>query len=245
MSTTLLTFAPMIDSECARLVLKHHRLEVRERYHLFGLVSLLTFPHLGYGAVPMTYGGGVRVSTVTDLAKQLGKIAPDLNLWPAELDERMGADWQLYNKGLGTRVAVIAYYHLLPMRAEMTKAFATGLPGWERAIWPALFPLQRALFRRIFKLNEQHVTDSIDELRVVLDRVDRLVSDGRSALVGGKRTLSDLALASALAPMLIVESYRKYLPPEDTLPAPLLEVVQETRERPVAKFVERIYADLG
>ncbi len=38
----LLTFAPMIDSELARLLLSHYRVLYVEEDHLFGWVSLLT-----------------------------------------------------------------------------------------------------------------------------------------------------------------------------------------------------------
>jgi hypothetical protein len=49
---TLLTFAPMVDSETSRLLLAHYGIAYRESDHLFGWVSLLTLLH-GGGLVPL------------------------------------------------------------------------------------------------------------------------------------------------------------------------------------------------
>jgi hypothetical protein len=49
---TMLTFAPMVDSETTRFLLSHYRLAYREERHIFGWASVLTFLYGGYGSDP-------------------------------------------------------------------------------------------------------------------------------------------------------------------------------------------------
>ena len=59
---TMLTFAPTLDTEQARLMLDYYGVQYREKDHLVPWAMLLTQLHGGNGKVPLVYGKGVAAS---------------------------------------------------------------------------------------------------------------------------------------------------------------------------------------
>ena len=59
---SLLTFAPMVDSELCRFVLRYYAIPYRERPHTFGWGSLLALGRCGTLRVPAFYGRGIRLA---------------------------------------------------------------------------------------------------------------------------------------------------------------------------------------
>ena len=73
---TLLTFAPMVDSETTRLLLHYYGIAYRERDHLFAWVSVVTLFHGGTGKVPLLYGRGLRVTSPRSIAEHFDAALP-------------------------------------------------------------------------------------------------------------------------------------------------------------------------
>ena len=138
-SPTLLTFAPMVDSELSRLLLRHYGVAHREDDHLFGWVSLLTLFHGGKGVVPLLYGDGVKLTSPRKIAEHFDPLAPpERRLIPTEgeLAQHVEADWQTFNGDMGADSAVYAYYHLLPAKELMAPIFAAPVPPLEAKLTP-------------------------------------------------------------------------------------------------------------
>ena len=85
----MLTFAPMVDSECTRLILSHYRIPFKERDHIFGWSSLLTLFHLAYGRIPLVYGKGIRATGPRRLVDKLDPRAGDRRLLPLDPPRRL------------------------------------------------------------------------------------------------------------------------------------------------------------
>jgi hypothetical protein len=130
-----LTFAPMIDTETARLLCRWYAIDYVEDDHLFGWVSLLTNLHGGYGQVPLLYGKGLRLSGSRAVVDHFDALAtPDRRLLLTGTQAAgVEADWSAYNGSLATDVAVFAYFHLLPARALMTPSSRHRCPRSKRA----------------------------------------------------------------------------------------------------------------
>jgi glutathione S-transferase len=240
---TLLTSAPMVDSACARLLLDHYGLDWDERDHFFVVASLASLFHGGHGPLPLVCGSGVRLTGPMAIVDRFDPEHPDRRLLPPDqpLRQRIEADWQRFNGALGTHVAVFAYYHLLPLRAQMIPVFAAPLPAGERWTVPFLYPLIDALFGMALRLQPARVADSLVHIRQILDQADARIADGRPWLYGEQRTLSDLALAASLMPLLVPPAYAINVPPEAVQPRALRDLVAETRQRPCAALAKRIY----
>jgi len=241
---TLLTFAPMADSELARLLLAHYGIAYRERDHLFAWVSLLALLHGGTGRVPLLYGGGLRFSSPRGIANHFDPLAPaDRRLIPPSLASQVEADWNTYNNGLALYTAVFAYYHLLPARALMIPLFAAPVPPAEATLTPIVYPLLSGLFHVLLRLGRRRADEALAQIRATFERTDARVADGRPCLCGDRLTLGDLALASAAAPLLLPHGYGAQMPALEEMPPEIRRDLEELRSHPTAAFVQRLYTE--
>jgi glutathione S-transferase len=245
---TMLTFAPMIDSELSRLVLRHYAPDWRESDHLFGLVSLMAIMRGGKGTIPFLYGNGVKLTGPRAIVEHFDpEVAAARRLLPTEPDVRaeVEADWKMHNGELAADVATVVYYHMLPLRAPMSALFARSVPRWEAWTLPVTYPILRKMFTKLLKLDQPKVDAAVARIRRIFEATDAKVADGREYLAGGRLTLADLALASAAAPMLLPDHYDAPVPRYEEMPAVLKEIVDPLRGTATAGFVARTYARLA
>lgn len=243
---TLLTFAPMVDSELSRLLLAHYRVAYRESDHLFGWVSLLTLLHGGSGNIPLFYGRGFALTAPRPIAEHFEPLQPpDRRLIPAEgpLAQQVEADWQTFNGEMGADTAVFAYHHLLPARDLMTPIFAAPVPHLEAKLTPLVYPLLDRMFRKLLRLSPERADEALARIRATFEQTDKRVADGRLYLCGDRLTLGDLALASASAPLLLPRGYGAKMPALAEMPPVVRAAMEELREHPTAAFVQRLYAE--
>jgi len=244
MPPTLLTFAPMIDSEAARLLLAWYGVEYRERNRLFGWVSLLTLLHGGFGRIPLLYGDGKAMSEPRDIVRRFDAEAGARRLVPVDpdLQKQVEDAWKRFNWTVGWDTAGLAYHHLLPRSALMRASWGAPISALGRATLPLSYPLLAWLFTSGLKLNDANAAAMLERVRRMLDEVDDVLADGRRFIGGDMMTLADIGLATACAPIVVPPHYARQLPPIDALPIPLRDLIAETRARPVAKLVARVYA---
>ena len=243
---TLLAFAPMINCEATRCVLEYYGLPYREVDRLFGWVNIRTFFHGGYGEVPVLYGPGVRLSGPAPVVRRFDAERGKPRLLPPEepLRTEINADWRLFHNGLSSGVAPLAYYHLLPQTRAMIKSFGDPISPFGRAVLPYTYPAFRALLSTLLRLNPPRIEDCRTRINLILDRVDRRLA-AHDYMVGDRISLADIGMISACAPILLPEHYAKWVPPPEDLPPAFMKVVEETRARPCAAYVDRIYAEIA
>jgi glutathione S-transferase len=104
-----------------------------------------------------------------------------------------------------------------------------------------LFPLLRALFTLLLRLQPKAIEDSLAHTNAIVDRVDRRLSDGRRFLNGDAATLSDLSFATAIAPFTLPVGYTAPAPPYERMPVELKQIIDAFRRRPSAALVQRTY----
>ncbi len=245
---TMLTFGPMIDSELARLLLWHHGMPFAESRHVFGWASILTLLRGGTGRVPLVFGDGLRLSGPRAIVDHFEtRCTPDRMLIPPHQPQRtkVESDWANFNSELALHSARVAYFHLLPLRSIMIEPFTRGVPEFEARLTPAVYPALSALFKLLLRLELAVVNDSTDQARRIVDAVDLRLADGRRFLWGDALTLSDLSVATALAPLLLPAGCTAPFPPLSLLPGNFRRIVDEFRERPSSQLVTRIYAARG
>ena len=243
---TLLTFAPMVDSEFSRLLLRHYGVAYHEDDRLFGWVSLMAFVRSGSGRIPLLYGRGLKKTGPRPIAAHFDPLAPaDRRLIPddPETAAQVEADVHLYNDQMAVHTAEFAYYHLLPLRELMTGIFSGPIPPNEAEWVPRVYPLLAAAFGLALKLGPERAATALERIRAMFVKTDERVADGRRFLCGDRLTFGDLALASAAAPLLQPKGYGAKMPAVEILPAKLRDAVRELRTHPTAAFVQRIYAE--
>lgn len=240
----MLTFAPMVDSETTRLVCRYYGVDIDERDHLFGWVSLLTLFHGGRGLIPLVYGKGFALTGPAKVIRHFDiKLPPERRLAPDEepLASEVARDWKTYNGGMGHDIAVFAYFHLLPERRLMAPIFAAPVPSAEAKLMPATYGLMSAAFKSLLKLSPQHAAAAADRMRASFDATDRHIADGRRYLRGDRLTKGDIALCAASGPILLPRGYGAQMPAFEQLPPVMRTLSAELRARPTAAFVQRLY----
>ena len=244
---SMVTFAPMIDCEFSRLLLRYYRVRYDEERHLFGLASLVALWRGWTPQIPVVVGGGLRLAGPRAIAAQFDAAAPpERMLIPSRQPLRtlVEADWNRFNGSLATETAIFAYFHLLPHQDIMMEPFSRGLPAGEAAAlrsW-AYGPL-RQLLTVLLTLRQPRAEDALLRIRSAFDYTDHVLADGRAYMTGDRLTLSDFALVSAVAPLLLPQGYAAPIPPLEAMPAAMVSVVTELRARPTARFVQRIYTE--
>lgn len=243
-TATLLTFQPMIDSETARLIARRYGVVVTERDHLLVCAALHTLLHRGYGRIPLLFGAGFALSGPSAIAQHFDAALPTADrLIPeaAPLAAEVAADWAFYNGAMGSDVAVVAYYHLLPERALMQPIFAAPVSWLEARLLPLTYPLLRGLLTLALGLSAARAAAATRRIRATFDATDQRIADGRRHLVGDRLTLGDIALCAAAAPLLLPRGYGALMPPLAAMPPALRTLIEEFRARPTAAFVQRLY----
>jgi glutathione S-transferase len=243
---TLLTFAPMVDSETSRLLLLYYGVDYEEKDHLFGLVSAIAKFHGGTGNVPFLYGSGLALTGPAAISDHFDALLPpERRLAPPDgpLAAQVKADWATYNGGTGADTAVFAYHHLLPAKSLMAPLFAAPVPAAEKLVTPIFYPVLASLFRKLLQLSPERADQAQANIRATFDATDKRIADGRPYLCGDRLTLGDIALAAAAAPLLQPEGYGATMPPPDAMPPPIPAFVAELRAHPTGAFVKRLYAE--
>jgi len=240
----LMTFAPMIDSELSRLVLDHHDIAYQEVDHLFGWVSLLTLAHGGYGRIPILYGRGVHLTAPRPIAEHYDRNAlPEKKLIPSSGSARafMEKGWDLCNGQMAHDTAVVAYYHLLSQRELMIEVFSRRIPKLEVTLLPYVYGTLKGLFTLLLQLSADQARASLAKVRSQFAQTDAMLAHGAPFLDGERRTLADLALASAAAPLVMPDHYGAALPSFDQMPPELKAIIESLRGSRTARFVQDFY----
>jgi glutathione S-transferase len=244
----LITFAPMIDSETWRLLLRHYDIAYLEEPHAFIWGSILALFRVGSPQVPGFCGGGLKLTgPQAAIDRWDAGQPPGHALIPADpmMKEVAQEDWALFNGTLATHTARLAYYHLLPHRGIMIEPFTRGTPPAEATATRIAYPLQRGVLSLLLQLSAKTAAASLAQIHGIFDAVDARVRDGRRFLQGDRLTLGDLALAAAAAPVTLPEGGSSPIPPLATMPAAYAAIVREMQARPTAALVQTIYRALS
>lgn len=243
----LLTFSPMVDSECTRRIIQYYGLDHVERDRLFGWVSLLTFLHGGYGRVPLFYGRGFALSGPRAVVDHLDGKFPARRLLPPDEPRRqqIEAAFALYNNELALDVAAVAYFHLLKQRDAMIESFGKPVTPAGRRALPVVYGALRALFSLLLRLRPERIDDATLRVEALLDYSDRSLRAGQKYLVGDSPTLADFGMMSAMAPIVLPPAYAPRVPDFAKLPVEFQAIVTRARKRPSGRFVMRLYQQLA
>ena len=244
---TMLTFGPMIDSETVRRLLDLYQIPFAEERHLFLWGSIVALFRAGTVVIPVVMGPGLALSGSRAVANHFDPLATaDRQLIPGDpaLRQQVEADWNALHNVLATSVARIAYYHLLPQVKPMIACFSAGVAPDEAAQTARWYGLLRWVFTTLLQLNAANTSSALDQVRLAMDDLEKRVADGREYLVGGRPTLSDVALAGAMTPLILPAGYTSPVPAFGDMPPALQAIVTEMRARPAGRFIDDLYQRL-
>ena len=242
---TLFTFPPSLDSEFSRFVLHHYGIDAREERHVLIIQSVVTLVRAGTPRIPTLVGVGPQpLDQVKRIIDALEATAPPQRKLLAGLDPGLlDSDWREFHTTLQTASTVFPYYHLVPRRDLMVRALSEGSPAWEVSAVRHAYPVWEVTLRVLLRLTARRAAEALASIRSSLTGVEARLRDGRRYLCGDRFTLHDMGFAIAAAPAIWPDNYGGPLPPLAETPAPIQQLVQETRARPAGQFAMRIYRD--
>jgi glutathione S-transferase len=116
----------------------------------------------------------------------------------APTEERLALEGRLDRYGRDLQVWL--YYHMLADRALTLHAWGANspfVPGWQRLLVKALYPLQAALIRRSFRVTDDHYAKAALRIEELLGEVETRLADGRASILGDDDiNYTDLAFAA-------------------------------------------------
>jgi glutathione S-transferase len=241
---TLYTFPPSLDSEFSRFALHHYGVTAREERHVIPFQSFVTLVRAGTPRIPALTGADGRLDTIEKIINHLeGQAPPERRIVGGRVPDAIAADWRLFHHELNTATTVYAYYCLLPRRDLMVRGLSDGASRFEVRAVDRAYPAFEWLFRLLLRTTRKRGEAARATIRASMATVDARLSDGRRYLDGDRFTLADMAFAVASAPAVWPGNYGGPLPPLESVPGPLRELVDETRARPAGRHALRIYAE--
>lgn len=133
-----------------------------------------------------------------------------------------------YSDALGTAPASVRPY------------FSNGLPLWQRAAVTLVWPRIVQMMVKGMDLGPAQGLASRAILETELAWLDGLLADGRPYLTGNQWTRADLTAASLLSPLVAPKEHAMYH--AATYPEAVASTMRAWAERPILRFVRRVYA---
>jgi glutathione S-transferase len=242
----VITFPPSLDCELSRFLLTHYGVPFEEQRHTVLFSFFHTLLHGSTLYFPLLYGGGYQpLNNVRQMIDFFDpRCPPDRNLLLGGRErDSVETDWTQFNATLGGATAAFAYFHFLPHRAIMLRPLSEGTPAYEVDAVRWGYPLFAGFLRMALKLSASRAQEAVGQIRHVVQSVDARLAEGRRYLVGDRFSLSDMAFANALAPLVLPPGYGGPLPTFAEMPPEVQSVVTETQAHPAGQFALRIYRD--
>ncbi len=154
----------------------------------------------------------------------------------------------------GVSLQIWVYHHILYDKEIALRAWGVDderIPGWQRLLIKLLFPVQRYLIRKSFRINETSYQRSCHFIDEMLADVDTRVSDGRRSILGdAEPNYTDYAFAAIMGLWLQPQYYggehgRRSHIDNDARPRNMQDDIARWREdHPKAvAFVEALYTE--
>jgi glutathione S-transferase len=231
--------------EKARWALDRAGVPYEEHAHLQVLHRIATRRAGGGLTAPVFVSGGYVLSESAEiLAWADARTRAELALYPTDPDRaaevrRLEAD---FDARLGPHGRLWMYEQLRDRRDLAIAYGTTGVPAWERALLPVLYPAVFAVVARVLGVSPANAAESEREVRAVFEEVAVRLADGRPYLCGERFTAADLTFSALAAPVLMPPGYGVPLPEPPELPPHAAAVVRELRAHPAGAHALEMFA---
>ncbi len=151
----------------------------------------------------------------------------------------------------GVSLQVWIYYHLLDAPALCKHAWGVdseAIPKWQRKLVALLYPVQAAMIRKAFRVNETNYRKSCEGIQALLAETEARLTEGRRSILGGETlNYTDFAFAAIQGIWLQPEGYgggAGIRIERSRVPAAMRRDIERWIEDypRVTGFIERLYA---
>ena len=160
---------------------------------------------------------------------------------PVERAEAMAVERWL-DVDFGADARRWTYFHIEKQPELIRKYNPTGVPAWERVLFPLAMPVVAAAIRKVLDITPETAARSKRRVWETFDAIGERLSDGRPFLVGDRFSRADLTWAALAGAVLAPPQYGVPLPQPDEMEASVADQVRAFREHPAGAFAMRIWA---
>jgi hypothetical protein len=166
--------------------------------------------------------------------------------------ERLAFEQKLDRVGVDLQVWV--YYHFLPDRKLTLHAWGVDnkvIPSWQRLALKILFPLQRMLIRKSFRITPKHHARAVTHIEALLAEVEESLADGRKSILGGDTiNYTDITYSALLALVVLPEEFGAGKADSvrirlEDCPAPMRHEIETWRAQypGATEFIDKLYRE--
>ncbi len=185
-------------------------------------------------------------SDSTDILRYADTFLPE-PAWLYPADTTLRADVvaleRRYDAVLGVEGRRWLYHEVFKDPRPFMSYNLTGVPRWERMVFPFALPAATVYINRYLDIDEDTVSRALRLVDEELDAVADRLADERRYLTGERFTAADLAFAALAAPLIVPPQYGTPLPAPDDMPARMADRVRAWREHPAGRFAMRLFAE--
>jgi glutathione S-transferase len=178
----------------------------------------------------------VSISSSNSSGFRLYPEAPELRREVEELAE-------LFDRRLGPDIRTWGYYYRSGDRPTMRKAWCKGAPLLERVGFEIAFPFISAKVRKIYNITPESAAASLQGIREIFDKVDRILASGQPYLAGDKLSAADLTFAALSAPILLPPEHPILMSKIEELPVEMASVIKELQATAAGSHALRLYRE--
>ena len=243
---TLVTIPISHFCEKARWALERARLDYAEKRHI-QIVHRLAVKRAGGGttAPVLRTAEGVFSESSAILGYADEHTAPAQRLYPDEPSQRaeVVALEQRFDTVLGPQARLWLYHEVFKDAKHFAPWNLTGVPGWERRIFPFVLAPARIVIRRHFGISDRSAQEAAVRVDEEFDAVAERLSDSRRFLVGERFSAADLSFAALAAPALAPPIYGTPLPQPADMSPQMADAVMRWRSHPAGEFALRLFSE--
>lgn len=248
----LVTIAFSHYCEKARWALDRHRVPYTEHAYLPLLhmppVALRTIGRAGrsdkhstrFSTPLFSTHEGELITDSSDIVRWVDRHHAKGALYPSE---EVAAFERELGDELGPHTRRVAYFHLLPDRALVTRMAAKNTGAAQALAFRAVAPAVIVVLRRALGIDRARAERSEAKVWAMAHRVAERIADGRPYLFGESFTAADLTFAALMAPLVAPPEYGAHLPAVEELSAEIRETIYALREHPAGALAMRLYRE--
>lgn len=221
--------------EKARWALERSGIPYRERPHL-QVFHRFAVRRAGGGttAPVLVMDDQVLADSADILEATSAKAPPELQLYPD--DPQTAADARALQRDFDARLGPESrrwMYYELRGRGDIARDYGcTGIPGWQRASLPLVYPIAARIIDRVLDVTPETAAQAKNAVQATFDEVAERLADGRPFLCGESFSAADLTFAALAAAVLMPPEYGVPLPQPDALPPQMATKVNAFRSHP-------------
>lgn len=150
---------------------------------------------------------------------------------------------ELFDARLGPDTRTWGYFYRSNDRETMRKAWCGGTPLFERVGFEIAFPFISAKVRQVYSITAESAARSLEGIRNVFDKVDRILASGKPFLAGDKLSAADLTFAALSAPILLPPEHPVLRSKIEELPIEMASVIKELQATAAGSYALGLYRE--